>query len=306
MSRWSKFKGTGVAIVTPFKANKSIDWEGLERMIHHVSQENGVDYIVSLGTTGESITLSLEECKAVLNFTKKVNNGKLPLVAGLFGSNDTASGIERFSAYQQELEGYEAVLSSSPNYNRPSQEGIYQHYMQIADASPLPIIIYNVPSRTGSNVSAKTTLRLAHGHEKFMATKEASGNLVQCMEILKDKPIDFLVLSGDDPITLPLIGAGGQGVISVIANGFPVEFSTMVREALKGNFTEAQRLNNLTLAVHPWLYIENNPAGIKACLHQLGIIENELRLPLVPQVGTNYDELKKEVDKVVAKSGNGR
>lgn len=306
MSRWSKFKGTGVAIVTPFKENRAIDWEGLERMIHHVSQENGVDYIVSLGTTGEAITLSNDECKAVLNFTKKVNNGKLPLVAGLFGANDTATGIERFTAYADVLEGFEAVLSSSPNYNRPSQEGIYQHYMQLADASPLPIIIYNVPSRTGSNVSAKTTLRLAHGHDRFLATKEASGNLVQCMEIMKSKPADFLVLSGDDPLTLPLIGAGGQGVISVIANAFPVEFSMMVRAALKGDFAEARRLNELTLDVHQWLYVENNPAGIKACLHQLGLIENQLRLPLVPQVGANYDGLKKEVDKVLAQSGNGR
>lgn len=306
MSRWSKFKGTGVAIVTPFKENRSIDWDGLERMIHHVSAENGVDYIISLGTTGEAITLTNEESRAVLNFTKKVNDGRLPLVAGLFGSNDTASGTERFTAYADVLEGFDAVLSSSPSYNRPSQEGIYQHYMQLADVSPLPIIIYNVPSRTGSNVTAKTTVRLAKSHDRFMATKEASGNLVQCMEIMKHKPKDFLVLSGDDPLTLPLLGAGGDGVISVIANAFPVEFSMMVRAALKGNFAEARRLNELTLDLHPLLYIENNPAGIKACLHQLGLIENQLRLPLVPQVGANYDALKIEVDKVLAQIGNGR
>jgi 4-hydroxy-tetrahydrodipicolinate synthase len=299
MSRSSKFKGTGVAIVTPFSANGAIDWNALERMIHHVTQDNGVDYIVSLGTTGEAITLSTEECKQIFKFTQKTVNGKVPLVAGLFGSNNTATGIERFKNYAAELEGFDAVLSSSPAYNKPSQEGIYQHYMKLAEASPLPIIIYNVPSRTGSNVSAKTTIRLAKGNEKFIATKEASGNLVQCMEIIKHRPDDFLVLSGDDPLTLPLIGAGGDGVISVIANAFPVEFSSMVRHALNGNYSEARRLNNLTIEVHPWLYVENNPCGIKAALHQLGLIENEVRLPLIPQIGANYENLLLEVNKVL-------
>jgi 4-hydroxy-tetrahydrodipicolinate synthase len=300
MSRWSKFKGTGVALVTPFKADGAIDWNALERMIHHVTQPNGVDYIVSLGTTGEAITLSTVECKAVFNFTKKIVDGKVPLVAGLFGSNNTPSGIERFANYTEELEGFDAVLSSSPAYSKPSQEGIYQHYMTLAEASPLPIIIYNVPSRTGSNVSAATTIRLANGNEKFIATKEASGNLVQCMEIIKHKPADFLVLSGDDALTLPLIGAGGDGVISVLANAFPVEFSGMVRAGLNGNFAEARRLNNLTIEVNPWLYIENSPCGIKAALHQLNLIDNCVRLPLVPQTGVNYDKLKAEVDKVLA------
>lgn len=300
MSRWSKFKGTGVAIITPFKAGGAIDWDALERMIHHVTQKDGVDYIVSLGTTGEAITLSGAECKSVFNFTKKIVNGKVPLVAGLFGSNNTATGVERFNNYVAELEGFDAVLSSSPSYNRPSQEGIYQHYIKLAEASPLPIIIYNVPSRTGSNVTAKTTVRLANASEKFIATKEASGNLVQCMEIIKNKPEDFLVLSGDDPLTLPLIGAGGDGVISVIANAFPVEFSQMVRAALRGDFAEARRLNSLTLEVHPWLYVENNPCGIKAALHHLGLIEHEVRLPLVPQSGANYDNLVAEINKVLA------
>jgi 4-hydroxy-tetrahydrodipicolinate synthase len=295
-----KFRGTGVAIITPFKADGAIDWAALERVISHVTQANGVDYIVSLGTTGEAITLSTAECKEVFNFTKKTVNGKVPLVAGLFGSNNTATGIERFKNYAAELEGFDAVLSSSPSYNKPSQEGIFQHYMALEKATPVPIIIYNVPSRTGSNVSAKTTIRLAEASEKFIATKEASGNLVQCMEIIKHRPADFLVLSGDDPITLPLIGAGGDGVISVIANAFPVEFSQMVRHALNGNYEEARRLNNLTIEVHPWLYVENNPCGIKAALHQLGLIENAVRLPLVPQIGANYDNLKIEVDKVLA------
>jgi 4-hydroxy-tetrahydrodipicolinate synthase len=300
MSRWSKFKGTGVALVTPFKADGAIDWEGLERVIHHVTQSNGVDYIVSLGTTGEAITLSSNECKEIFRFTQKIVNGKVPLVAGLFGSNNTPTGIERFTNYAAELGGFDAILSSSPAYSKPSQEGIYQHYMTLAEASPLPIIIYNVPSRTGSNVSASTTIRLANGNEKFIATKEASGNLVQCMEIIKHKPSDFLVLSGDDALTLPLIGAGGEGVISVLANAFPVEFSSMVRAGLNGDFAEARRLNNLTIEVNPWLYIENSPCGIKAALHQLGLIDNCVRMPLVPQVGVNYDKLKIEVDKVLA------
>lgn len=298
MNRWSKFKGTGVALVTPFKENGAIDWEALERVIHHVTQDGGVDYIVSLGTTGEAITLSTAECKEIFRFTQKIVNGKVPLVAGLFGSNNTPTGIERFTNYAAELEGFDAVLSSSPAYSKPSQEGIYQHYMTLAEASPLPIIIYNVPSRTGSNVSAGTTVRLAKANEKFIATKEASGNLVQCMEIIKYKPDDFLVLSGDDALTLPLLGAGGDGVISVLANAFPVEFSGMVRAALQGNYEEARRLNSLTLEVHPWLYIENSPCGIKAALHQLGLIDNCVRLPLISLSTTNYDNLKKEIDKV--------
>ncbi len=298
MNRWSKFKGTGVALVTPFKENGAIDWEALERVIHHVTQDGGVDYIVSLGTTGEAITLSTAECKEIFRFTQKIVNGKVPLVAGLFGSNNTPTGIERFTNYAAELEGFDAVLSSSPAYSKPSQEGIYQHYMTLAEASPLPIIIYNVPSRTGSNVSAGTTVRLAKANEKFIATKEASGNLVQCMEIIKYKPDDFLVLSGDDALTLPLLGAGGDGVISVLANAFPVEFSGMVRAALQGNYEEARRLNSLTLEVHPWLYIENSPCGIKAALHQLGLIDNCVRLPLISLSATNYDNLKKEIDKV--------
>jgi 4-hydroxy-tetrahydrodipicolinate synthase len=301
MNRWSKFKGTGVALVTPFKENGAIDWAALERVIHHVTQDGGVDYIVSLGTTGEAITLSTAECKEIFRFTQKIVNGKVPLVAGLFGSNNTPTGIERFTNYAAELEGFDAVLSSSPAYSKPSQEGIYQHYMTLAEASPLPIIIYNVPSRTGSNVSANTTVRLAKANEKFIAIKEASGNLVQCMEIIKYKPDDFLVLSGDDALTLPLIGAGGSGVISVLANAFPLEFSGMVRAALQGNYEEARRLNSLTLEVHPWLYIENSPCGIKAALHQLGLIDNCVRSPLVPLTENNYANLKVEIDKVIGK-----
>ena len=289
-----QFSGTGVALVTPFQGDGAIDWAALERIIEHVLQDGGVDYIVSLGTTGEAITLSTTECKDIFAFTRKQINGRVPLVAGLFGSNNTATILDRYKTYN--LEGFDAVLSSSPAYNKPSQEGIFQHYMKVAEASPLPIIIYNVPSRTGSNVSAKTTVRLADASEKFVAVKEASGNIVQGMEIIKHKPEHFLVLSGDDPITLPLIAAGGSGVISVIANAYPKSFSTMVRKAMSGDFAEARILNNNLLDIHPWLYIENNPCGIKAALNIMGLCENNVRLPLVPQIGTNYDGLRAAMD----------
>ena len=290
MKLQSQFSGTGVALVTPFKTDGAIDWAALERIIEHVLQDSGVDYIVSLGTTGEAITLSTSECKQVFAFTIKKVNGRVPLVAGLFGSNNTATILDRYQIY--DLDGFGAVLSSSPAYNKPSQEGIFQHYMKVAEASPLPIIIYNVPSRTGSNVSAKTTVRLANASERFVAIKEASGNIVQGMDILKHKPEHFLVLSGDDPITLPLIAAGGAGVISVIANAYPKTFSTMVRSAMSGDFATARGLNNTLLDIHNWLYVENNPCGIKAALNIMGLCENNVRLPLVPQIGANYDGLR--------------
>jgi 4-hydroxy-tetrahydrodipicolinate synthase len=302
MNWQSKFSGTGVAIVTPFKADSSIDWEALSRVIEHVLQPNGVDYIVSLGTTGEAITISTADCKTIFEFTKKQVNGRVPLVAGLFGSNNTATIVDRFAAYATALEGFDAILSSSPGYNKPSQEGIYQHYLQVAAASPLPIIIYNVPGRTGSNVSAKTICRLAHASEKFIAVKEASGNMVQGMEIIKHKPNHFMLLSGDDPTVLPLIAAGGQGVISVIANAYPVTFSTMVRKALEGDYATARKLNTQLLDIHHWLYVENNPCGIKAALNVMGLCENSVRLPLVPQTGANYEHLLAEMQTVNLKA----
>jgi 4-hydroxy-tetrahydrodipicolinate synthase len=287
-----QFSGTGVALVTPFTTSGSIDWSALERIIEHVVQENGVDYIVSLGTTGEAITLSTAECKEVFAFTRKQVNGRVPLVAGLFGSNNTATILDRFQVYK-DLDGFGAILSSSPAYNKPSQEGIFQHYLKVAESSPLPIIIYNVPSRTGSNMAAQTIVRLAEASEKFIAVKEAAGNMVQAMDILKYKPEHFMVLSGDDAITLPMIAAGAQGVISVIANAYPTVFSTMVRKAMSGDFKASNVLNYQLHDLHPWLYVENNPCGIKAALHIMGLCENSVRLPLVPQLGANYDGLKK-------------
>jgi 4-hydroxy-tetrahydrodipicolinate synthase len=293
----TKFIGTGVALVTPFTAQGAIDWAALERCIEHVI-DGGVEYIVSLGTTGEAITLSGAECREVFEFTKLKNNGRVPLVAGLFGSNNTETILERFRNYN--LEGFDAILSSSPAYNKPSQEGIYQHYMRMGEVAPLPIIIYNVPGRTGSNVNASTIARIAQGNELFFAVKEASGNMVQGAEILKQAPKNFLVLSGDDPTALPLIGLGGHGVISVIANAYPRAFSDMIRAAINLNFVDARKLNLALLDVHNWLYVENNPCGIKAAMNILDICEKYVRLPLVPQSDVNHEHLKTEMMRVKA------
>jgi 4-hydroxy-tetrahydrodipicolinate synthase len=293
----TKFIGTGVALVTPFTAQGTIDWSALERCIEHVI-EGGVEYIVSLGTTGEAITLSTAECRKVFEFTKLKNNGRVSLVAGLFGSNNTETILERFRNYN--LEGFDAILSSSPAYNKPSQEGIYQHYMKMGEVTPLPVIIYNVPGRTGSNVNANTIARIARGNEKFFAVKEASGNMLQGADILKQAPKDFLVLSGDDPTALPLIGLGGHGVISVIANAYPRAFSDMIRAAIQLDFAKARQLNLALFDIHHWLYVENNPCGVKAALHILDICGKDVRLPLVPQSDINYANLKTEMTLVAA------
>ncbi len=300
MSFGTKFIGTGVALVTPFTSQGVIDWSALERCIEQVIA-GGVEYIVSLGTTGEAITLSSAECSQVFEFTKLKNNGRVPLVAGLFGSNNTETILDRFRNYN--LEGFDAILSSSPAYNKPSQEGIYQHYMKMGEVTPLPVIIYNVPGRTGSNVNASTIARIAHGNELFFAVKEASGNMVQGAEILKQAPKNFLLLSGDDPTALPLIGLGGHGVISVIANAYPRAFSDMIRAALNLNFAEARRLNLALLDIHQWLYIENNPCGVKAAMEVLNICEKYVRLPLVPLSDANTEHLKSEMFRVAQSLG---
>lgn len=286
-----RFKGTGVALVTPFK-NGKIDFDALEKVIEYVIS-GGVDFLVSLGTTGESVTLTSEEQRKILDFTIRTNRGRLPIVAGNFGGSNTAAQVEKIRNFN--FDGIDVIMVSSPAYNKPSQEGIYQHYMQLAEVSPLPIIIYNVPGRTAKNIEAKTTLRLAHASEKFMAVKEASADMVQCTQILKNRPENFLVLSGDDPTTLPLIGTGGDGVISVIANAFPKEFSNMTRTALKGDYPRARKLNNLLLDIHPWLYIDGNPAGIKAALEILGFCSREVRLPLTSISSENFNNLKQEI-----------
>lgn len=290
-----KFSGAGVALVTPFR-NKAIDYPALEHLIQYVI-DGGVDFVVSLGTTGEAITLSSQECREVLDFTIKTVNGRLPIVAGFFGSNYTEKLVQSVRTYN--FDGIAAIMSSSPAYSKPSQEGIYQHYMALAEASPLPIIIYNVPGRTSSNVTAATSVRLAKASDKFMAVKEASGDLVQSMRILKNKPEHFQLWSGDDPLTLPLISCGATGVISVIANALPRQFSDMVRAAMRGDFANARRLNHLMLDIHPWLYIDGNPTGIKGALEILGLCRGEVRTPLTTMENDHYLNLKKELAKVV-------
>lgn len=277
MSLHERFKGTGVALVTPFK-NGKIDWDGLERLIEHVIA-GGVEFLVSLGTTGESATTSDEEHRAILDFTIRINHGRLPMVAGVFGGNNTAVMVDKLRHYN--FEGIDALLSSSPAYNKPSQEGIFRHYMAMAEASPRPIIIYNVPSRTSSNLTAETTLRLAHASDKFIAVKEASDDIYQIMKITQGRPEHFLVLSGDDFMTLPVITTGGHGVISVIANATPRPFTDMVRAALRQDLPAAQALNFRLLDLYKLLFLEGNPAGVKAALEILGICSRETRLPLV-------------------------
>jgi len=294
MDLQKRLSGTGVALVTPFK-NGKLDWEGLERVIEHVIA-GGVEFLVSLGTTGESVTCSDDEQRQILDFTIKINRGRLPLIAGVFGSNNTAAVVEKIKGFN--FEGIDALLSSSPSYNKPGQEGIYQHYMALADASPRPIIIYNVPSRTASNMTAETTLRLAHASEKFIAVKEASDDIYQVMKIIKGRPEGFLVLSGDDFITLPLIACGGDGVISVIANTVPRPFTDMVRAARRHDMVTAQDLNIQLLELYKLLFIEGNPVGVKAAMELQGICNREVRLPLVPMSETGIHLLMAELEKV--------
>lgn len=290
----SKFRGTGVALITPFK-EKKVDYDALERIIENVISK-GVEYIVSLGTTGEAITLSSKECREVFDFTIKTVKGRLPIVAGLFGSNYTEMLVEKLKTYN--LEGFDAIMSSSPAYSKPPQEGIFQHYLAVANASPVPVIIYNVPSRTGSNIRPETILRLANASDNFLGVKEASGDMGQAMKILKERPAHFMVFSGEDTLTVPMIACGADGVISVIANLYPESFSHMVRSALAGDFKTAAKINADLLDIHPWLYVEGNPVGIKAAMEIAGFCSSDVRIPLVPLSAQPYAQLKLEMSKV--------
>ncbi len=273
-----ELRGTGVALVTPFTADESVDFNALEKVIDSVIS-NGVEYVVTMGTTGETPTLSKEEKKDIINFTFEKVNGRVPVVVGIGGNNtrDLINDLQTFP-----LEKATAVLSASPYYNKPSQEGIYQHYKALAAASPKPIILYNVPGRTGRNMEAETTLRLANEVENIAGIKEAANHMVQIMQILYKRPEYFLVLSGDDDLVLPQLACGIDGVISVVANCFPKPFSNMVRAGLAFDFTTAKQLNDPLLQVYTLLFTENNPAGVKAFLSEQGLIQNHLRLPLVP------------------------
>lgn len=270
-------KGTGVALVTPFKKDKSIDFAALENLID-IQIAGGLDYIVTLGTTGESVVLSDQEKVEVFNCTVNKVNGRVPIVIGI-GGNNTSKVIEDFKKF--DLTKVVAILSVTPYYNKPSQEGLYQHYIALADAAPKPILLYNVPGRTGRNMSAATTLRLA-SHPNIAGIKEAGPEMAQTIDILKDRPSDFLVVSGDDEIVMAQIACGMDGVISVAANAFPKPFSDMIRYCMAGDFSMAKRLNDLMVEGYTYMYEENNPSGIKAFLAEQGVIENEFRLPLVP------------------------
>jgi 4-hydroxy-tetrahydrodipicolinate synthase len=270
-------KGTGVALVTPFKKDKSIDFTALENIID-IQIAGGVDYIVTLGTTGESVVLSEQEKIEVLNCTFNKVNGRVPVVVGI-GGNNTAEVIKAFSKLP--IDKAVAILSVTPYYNKPSQEGLYQHYIALADAAPKPILLYNVPGRTGRNMTAATTLRLAN-HPNIAGIKEAGPEIAQTIEILKDRPDDFLVVSGDDEIVVAQIACGMDGVVSVAANAFPKPFSDMIRFAMAGDFSMAKRINDLLVEAYSYMYEENNPAGVKAFMFEQEIIQNELRLPLVP------------------------
>ncbi|MFN0015403.1 MAG: 4-hydroxy-tetrahydrodipicolinate synthase [Saprospiraceae bacterium] len=294
MSLHLRFRGTGVALVTPFKGDR-IDWDGLEKVIEHVIA-GGVEFLVSLGTTGESATTSEAEQRQILDFTIRVNGGRLPVVAGVFGGNNTAELVHKIQGFN--FDGIDALLASNPAYNKPAQEGIFRHYMAMAETSPKPIIIYNVPSRTASNMSAETTLRLAHASDKFLGVKEASDDIYQITKIIQGKPKDFLVLSGDDFITLSLIASGGDGVVSVIANSTPRPFTDMVRAALHFDMPRAQQLNLKLLDLYRLLFTEGNPAGIKAALELQGLCSRDVRLPLVPMSEAGQGLIRAALEKI--------
>lgn len=285
----NKLRGMGVALITPFKSDKSIDYPALARLIEH-QIKSGVDFLVVLGTTAETPTLSTDEKAEVRRFVAQCADGRIPLVLGM-GSNNTMGLCNEIRS--TDLSDYQAILSVVPFYNKPSQEGIYQHYAAVAQASPLPVILYNVPGRTGVNMTAETTLRLARDFRgKIIAIKEASGNFSQIDDIIKRKPADFMVISGDDAITFPLITLGAVGVISVIGNAFPREFSRMVRLALEGDFGNALLIHHKFTELFSLLFVDGNPAGVKCLLNSMGLIENELRLPLVPTRLATHDAIR--------------
>jgi 4-hydroxy-tetrahydrodipicolinate synthase len=290
-----KLKGTGVALITPFRRDEEVDFEALGKLIDFVIRD-GVEYLVTLGTTGETPTLSREEKIDIIQFTYEKVSGVVPVVVGIGGNNtkEIVNDLETFP-----LDKAFAILSASPYYSKPSQEGLFQHYKAIAEATPKPIILYNVPGRTGRNINASTTIRLATEVDNISGIKEASGDMLQCMQILKDKPADFLVVSGDDALALPQVACGMDGIISVAANCFPKIFSEMIRLSLKGDFKTAKRLNDELIDLYELLFSENNPAGVKAVLAATGLIENYLRLPLVPL----SEKLQSRVEKLVGLPG---
>lgn len=288
-----KFRGTGVALVTPFTNDGSVDYPALENLVDHVIK-GGVDYLVALGTTSEAPTLSADEKLEVLSFIIKKNNKRVPLVCGI-GGNNTAEVIHQLISYP--LDGVDAILSVAPYYNKPAQEGMYQHFKAIASSTDKPIILYNVPGRTSSNILPATALRLANEFKHIVAIKEASGNLGQCMELVKNAPAHFAILSGDDDLVLAQVALGMSGVISVAANCFTKDFTQMVNMALVNEFDKARKLHYKLLPGIGLLFVEGNPAGVKCVLHQMKICKNTVRLPLVP--------VSKETEKNIAEFMEG-
>lgn len=272
-----QLKGTGVAIVTPFDKKKSVDFKALEKVIDHIIS-GGVQYIVTLGTTGETPVLSKEEKIDIVNFTFEYVNNRVPIVVGI-GGNDTMSLLKDLNKFP--INNALAILSASPYYNKPSQEGLFQHYKLIAENSPKPILLYNVPARTGRNMEASTTLRLSREVGNIVGIKEAGGNMIQCMELLKDRPEGFIVVSGDDDLVLPQMACGMDGVISVVANALPKPFTKMINHCIDGDYKSAKKINDSLIPAYQLMFAENNPAGVKGFLAEMGLIENELRLPLV-------------------------
>lgn len=289
-----KIKGTGVAIVTPFKNDSSIDFTALGRVVNHVIT-GGVNYIVAMGTTGESVTLTKDEKKAIISYVAEAIDGRVPLIVGI-GGNNTQEVIN--SVRYSNLEGVDGILSVAPYYNKPSQKGLFQHFKAIATSSPVPLIIYNVPGRTSCNISSDTCLELAHACENIVGVKEASGDITQIMKIIKGKPENFSVISGDDMMTIPIIAAGGSGIISVVANAFPAQTSELVNHAIKNNFKSAREIQFRMIEMIELCFIDGNPSGVKAMLSIMNICQNNLRLPLVPVSRTVYTRIQKAIEEL--------
>ena len=288
MSLKEKFRGTGIAIVTPFKAEGTIDWDSFRNLINFWI-DGKIEYLVALGTTGESPTIHGEEKQQVFSFVHEITAGRIPLVAGI-GGNDTEQVLHDFKSF--DLKGYDAILSVSPSYNKPNQEGIFQHYKTLNSHTPLPMLLYNVPSRTGQNVTADTQLRIANECSNIFGTKEASGDFNQIMQIIKNRPKDFLVISGDDLITLPMLALGADGVISVVANAYPEDFSEMVRRCLCGKFSEALPLHYKYTDIINSMFTEGSPGGVKAYLSEMGLCTNAGRLPVWPVSEKHLGKIK--------------
>lgn len=289
-----KFKGTGVAIVTPFKNDLSIDFSALGRVVNHVI-EGGVNYIVALGTTGESVTLTKDEKTALISYVAETIDKRVPLVVGIGGNN--TQEIINF-VRETDLTGVDGILSVAPYYNKPGQRGLFQHFKAFANSCPLPVILYNVPGRTSCNLSAETCLELAHECDNIVGVKEASGDLCQIMKIIKGKPENFLVISGDDMLIMPVIAAGGAGVISVLANAYPAQTSDIVNNSLKHNFKAARDVHFRFMEMIELLFVDSNPSGVKAMLHQMGICQNNLRLPMVPVSKPVLEKIQKAMKEV--------